>query len=276
VALLGIFFFGGGDWWNLLPIRGLGGDALVMNAELVRCLVIGLTMAVPLPLILGASEERKTRLISVAVTSFLALALLHFVDGMPGFAAVGVLVFAALAAGAALAPAGWMRVLGAMIAALICIIAFGVERVDATGALVPMLDRVWHLLLPVTCLTYASFAAISRFQRTSLLEVIRQDFVRTARAKGLPEKVVIWKHAVRNALIPLLGATLPALVGGAVIIETVFSIPGLGKVGFDAILNRDYSVVMAIALMSAVLTMIGILISDLTYALVDPRINYDD
>ena len=279
VALLGIFFFGGGDWWNLLPIRGLGGDALVMNAELVRCLVIGLTMAVPLPLILGASEERKTRLISVAVTSFLALVLLHFVDGMPGFAAVGVLVFAALAAGAALAPAGWMRVLGAMIAALICIIAFGVERVDTTGALVPMLDRVWHLLLPVTCLTYASFAAISRFQRTSLLEVIRQDFVRTARAKGLPEKVVIWKHAVRNALIPiitLLGATLPALVGGAVIIETVFSIPGLGKVGFDAILNRDYSVVMAIALMSAVLTMIGILISDLTYALVDPRINYDD
>jgi peptide/nickel transport system permease protein len=135
------------------------------------------------------------------------------------------------------------------------------------------------LLLPVTCLSYASFAAISRFQRTSLLEVIRQDFVRTARAKGLPEKVVVWKHAVRNALIPivtLLGATLPALVGGAVIIETIFTIPGLGMVGFDAILNRDYSVVMAIALMSAVLTMFGILVSDLTYALVDPRINYDD
>ena len=143
----------------------------------------------------------------------------------------------------------------------------------------PWLDRGWHLLLPVTCLTYASFAAISRFQRTSLLEVIRQDFVRTARAKGLPEKVVVWKHAVRNALIPiitLLGATLPALVGGAVIIETIFSIPGLGMVGFEAILNRDYSVVMAIALMSAVLTMFGILVSDLTYALVDPRISYDD
>ena len=89
----------------------------------------------------------------------------------------------------------------------------------------------------------------------------------------------VWKHAVRNALIPiitLLGATLPALVGGAVIIETIFSIPGLGMVGFEAILNRDYSVVMAIALMSAVLTMFGILVSDLTYALVDPRISYDD
>ena len=109
--------------------------------------------------------------------------------------------------------------------------------------------------------------------------MIRQDFVRTARAKGLSEKVVVWKHAVRNALIPiitLLGATLPALVGGAVIIETIFTIPGLGLVGFEAILNRDYSVVMAIALMSAVLTMLGILVSDLTYALVDPRISYDD
>jgi peptide/nickel transport system permease protein len=194
---------------------------------------------------------------------------------MPGFAVVGVLVFAGITAAASWAPQGWLRSLITAGAALICITAFPV----ASGALVPWLDRVWHLLLPVTCLSYASFAAISRFQRTSLLEVIRQDFVRTARAKGLPEKVVVWKHAVRNALIPivtLLGATLPALVGGAVIIETIFTIPGLGMVGFDAILNRDYSVVMAIALMSAVLTMFGILVSDLTYALVDPRINYDD
>jgi peptide/nickel transport system permease protein len=279
VALLGIFFFGGGDWWNLVPIRGLGGEAAILDTELVRSLVIGLTMAVPLPIIMGISDERRTRLVLTTLCALLALALLHFVDGMPGFAVVGVLVFAGITAAASWAPQGWLRSLITAGAALICIAAFPVASGDASGALVPWLDRVWHLLLPVTCLSYASFAAISRFQRTSLLEVIRQDFVRTARAKGLPEKVVVWKHAVRNALIPivtLLGATLPALVGGAVIIETIFTIPGLGMVGFDAILNRDYSVVMAIALMSAVLTMFGILVSDLTYALVDPRINYDD
>ena len=279
VALLGIFFFGGGDWWNLVPIRGLGGDAAVLDTELVRSLVVGLTMAVPLPIMMGIAEERRTQLTTTAVCTVLALAVLHFIDGMPRFAIVSVAVFGVLNAALSLSPQAWMRALGSAIAAIICLAFLPVTSGDATGALIPWLDRIWHLLLPVTCLTYASFAAISRFQRTSLLEVIRQDFVRTARAKGLSEKVVVWKHAVRNALIPiitLLGATLPALVGGAVIIETIFTIPGLGLVGFEAILNRDYSVVMAIALMSAVLTMLGILVSDLTYALVDPRISYDD
>ena len=279
VALFGIFFFGGGDWWNLVPIRGLGGDAAVLDTELVRGLVVGLTMAVPLPIMMGIAEERRTQLTTTAVCTVLALAVLHFIDGMPRFAIVSVAVFGVLNAALSLAPQAWMRALGSAVAAIICLAFLPVTSGDATGALIPWLDRIWHLLLPVTCLTYASFAAISRFQRTSLLEVIRQDFVRTARAKGLSEKVVVWKHAVRNALIPiitLLGATLPALVGGAVIIETIFTIPGLGLVGFEAILNRDYSVVMAIALMSAVLTMLGILVSDLTYALVDPRISYDD
>ncbi len=140
------------------------------------------------------------------------------------------------------------------------------------------LDRVWHLTLPVTCLTYAGLAFISRQQRAALLEVIRQDYIRTARAKGLTEKIVIARHAMRNSLIPIVtlaAALFPAMLGGSVIIESIFSIPGMGKLGFDAILARDYPVIMGDATISAFLTLIGILAADLTYTLVDPRISFE-
>ncbi len=139
-------------------------------------------------------------------------------------------------------------------------------------------DHLWHLVLPVFCLTYGSLAALSRFQRAGMLEVIRQDYIRTARAKGLPEKVVIFKHAFRNSLIPivtLLGYLLPAMLGGSVIIESIFSIPGMGQLGFEAVLSRDYPVVLAIATISAFLTLLGLLVSDLLYVWVDPRISYE-
>ena len=111
-----------------------------------------------------------------------------------------------------------------------------------------------------------------------MLEVIRQDYIRTARAKGLPEKVVIFKHAFRNSLIPivtLLGSLLPGMFGGSVIIESIFSIPGMGQLGFESVLSRDYPVVLAIATISAFLTLLGLLISDLLYVWVDPRISYE-
>ncbi|MBU4483886.1 ABC transporter permease [bacterium] len=135
----------------------------------------------------------------------------------------------------------------------------------------------WHLVLPVVCLTYGGFAFLSRFARTSMLEVIKQDYIRTAHAKGLSEWVVVFKHALRNALIPLLtlmGTLLPALLGGSVIIEQIFSIPGMGKLGFESVLNRDYPTVMAIASISAFLTLISLLITDILYAMVDPRIHF--
>ena len=141
-----------------------------------------------------------------------------------------------------------------------------------------VIDFLWHITLPVFCLTYAGLASLSRFQKGSLLEVLREDYIRTARGKGLDEKTILFKHALRNSLIPIitiLGAILPALIGGSVIIETIFSIPGIGRLGFEAILSRDYPVIMAIATISAFLTLIGILISDLTYVLVDPRITFE-
>lgn len=139
-------------------------------------------------------------------------------------------------------------------------------------------DRAWHLILPVFCLTYGEWAYLSRLARADMLEVIREDYVRTARAKGLSERVVIFKHAFRNALLPivtLFAFLLPAMFGGSVIIESIFSIPGMGQLGFEAVLSRDYPVIMAITTISAFLTLIGLLLSDILYALLDPRIKLE-
>ncbi|HZV12969.1 MAG TPA: ABC transporter permease [Candidatus Kapabacteria bacterium] len=138
-----------------------------------------------------------------------------------------------------------------------------------------ILDIGWHIVLPVIMYTYAGLAYISRQMRGSMLEVIRQDYIRTARAKGLDERKVIYKHALRNSLIPiitLLAGLLPSLIGGSIVIETIFSIPGIGQLGFQALLERDYPMIMAELTIGAVLTLLGILISDILYSVVDPRI----
>lgn len=136
----------------------------------------------------------------------------------------------------------------------------------------------WHLVLPVVCLTYGGFTFMSRFVRTTMLEVIRQDYITTARAKGLKGWKVIWKHAFRNTLIPILtlmGTLLPALLGGSVIIEQIFSIPGMGRLGFQSILSRDYPTIMAIATIDAFLTLVSLLIADILYKVADPRVTFE-
>ncbi len=140
------------------------------------------------------------------------------------------------------------------------------------------LDIAWHLILPITCMVYGSFAFLSRFSRNNLLEVLRSDYIRTARAKGLTERTVLWKHGFRNSLIPLvtlMGSLLPALMGGSVIIEQIFSINGMGKLGFDSVVGRDYPTIMAIASIEAFLTLVSLLIADLAYVSVDPRISFE-
>ncbi len=137
---------------------------------------------------------------------------------------------------------------------------------------------MWHVFLPICTLSYASLAVLSRYARTGLLDVIRADYIRTARAKGLPEFIVIVKHAARNGMIPiltLLATLLPALIGGSVVVEVVFGIPGMGRYMFESINVRDYNAVMAILLISCSLTLVGMLLSDISYALVDPRISFD-
>jgi peptide/nickel transport system permease protein len=136
-------------------------------------------------------------------------------------------------------------------------------------------DRLWHMLLPSVLGATGGIAVLSRYVRSQMLEVENQDYVRTARAKGLPWEMVHYKHALRNALLPfvtMFGLILPGLIGGSVIIESIFSWPGLGRMAYEAILARDYPVILTINFMAAVLVLIGTLISDLLYVIVDPRI----
>jgi peptide/nickel transport system permease protein len=140
-----------------------------------------------------------------------------------------------------------------------------------------LLDYSWHLCLPVIILSYSGFAGLSRFMRSSMLENLRQDFVQTARAKGLAERLVIYKHVLRNSLIPIvtiMTSIIPGLISGSIIIETIFSIPGLGQLGYEAVLARDYPVIMAVFTISSLLTLLSILLSDLLLTVVDPRITF--
>ena len=145
----------------------------------------------------------------------------------------------------------------------------------------PWYARAWdvtqHLILPVAVLGLTSLAGLSRYMRSSMLEVLGQDFIRAARAKGLNESRIILGHAVRNALIPIVtifGLMLPDIIGGSVIIETIFAYPGMGRLGYDAIMSRDYNLIMAITVITAFLTVLGNLLADTLYAYVDPRIRY--
>jgi peptide/nickel transport system permease protein len=137
------------------------------------------------------------------------------------------------------------------------------------------LDLVRHLILPVFLSAFGGLAGLSRYMRANMLEVIRQDYIMTARAKGLSERVVIYRHALRNALLPvitILGLSVPGLIGGSVIFETIFAIPGMGQLFYMAVMSRDYPVVMGILFIGAVLTLVGNLLADVSYALADPRI----
>jgi len=156
---------------------------------------------------------------------------------------------------------------------------YGASSINASemGLFAWVWDRVLHLVLPVICLTYASLSYISRYARVSMLEALGQDFVRTARAKGLPERLVILRHALRNALIPVItvfALELPVLISGAVIIEQIFSLPGMGQLMFQALEARDGPVIMGITTLAAIITLMGYFIADILYVLVDPRISY--
>jgi peptide/nickel transport system permease protein len=149
---------------------------------------------------------------------------------------------------------------------------FGLESFGREGDPV---DMAWHLVLPVTSLAVQSIAGWSRYVRSAMLEVLHQDFVRTARAKGLPARRVTYRHALRNALIPvitLVGLTIPTLLGGAAITEAIFSYPGVGQMGVQAVANRDYPVVLSFVMIGGISVILGNLFADVAYAVADPRI----
>lgn len=157
---------------------------------------------------------------------------------------------------------------------------FGMVNVNTNKAdtLAYLLDVLHHTVLPATVLGLASTASFMRYTRSAMLEVIRQDYIRTARSKGLREKVVIYRHAFRNAMIPiitLLGFQIPALFSGAVMTEAIFKFPGLGNIGVTAATTRDYGLLMMVNMMLSILTLLGTLLADIFYAVADPRIKYE-
>jgi ABC-type dipeptide/oligopeptide/nickel transport system permease component len=141
-----------------------------------------------------------------------------------------------------------------------------------------LLDRAWHLVMPLLCLSYGSFAFLSKLTRTAVLENLLADYARTARAKGVAERRVLWHHVFRNSLLPLITVSaglLPSLLAGSVIVESIFSIEGMGKLAVEAVQTRDRELVLSVTLGSGLLTLIGYLIADLCYAIADPRVSYD-
>lgn len=218
----------------------------------INLLSMGLIMAVAIPLGI-ASATRPNSLFDQATTVFVFL----------GFAI----------------PTFWL--------ALLLMMLFGVEwgilpvsgltsyNYDQLNPFMQLIDRAKHLILPVLLSAFGGLAGMSRYMRANMLEVIRQDYITTARAKGLRERVVIYKHALRNALMPvitLLGLSVPGLIGGSVIFESIFAIPGLGQLFYQGVMSRDYPLVMGGLVIGAVLTLLGNLLADLSYAVVDPRI----
>jgi len=150
--------------------------------------------------------------------------------------------------------------------------SLGYENLSEMGKI---WDSISHLILPVTLAAFGGLAGISRYMRSNMLEVIRQDYITTARAKGLSENKVIYKHAIRNALLPvitLFGLSIPGLIGGSVIFENIFGIPGMGQLFYQAVMMRDYPVIMGILTIGAILTLLGNMLADIGYAVADPRI----
>lgn len=172
-------------------------------------------------------------------------------------------------------------------AAIVVIIVFGVnlgwfpiQGMESVGRQVDSrtIDIIKHLVLPATVLGLDGTAALTRLVRSSVTDVLVEDYVRTARAKGLSERVVLFRHALKNALLPmvtLVGLRLPSLIGGAVVVETVFAWPGIGRLGWEAVLQRDYPIVMGLVVFTGALTILGNLLADLAYAAIDPRIKLD-
>ena len=213
-------------------------------------------------------------------TDYVATALAFFGQSMPTFW-TGLMAMAIFAVALGWFPTSGVRTAGApgdIIESLGRIFTFGQTQPDLAGKeLETILDGLRHVALPALVLTYFNMATWVRYTRTSMLEVLRQDYMRTARSKGLRERVVILKHGLRNALIPLitiLALTLPSLFAGAIITETIFSWPGMGRMQIDAIANVDWPVVQGLLVIEAFLVVFSNLLADVLYAVVDPRIQY--
>ena len=245
-------------------VQGNFGMSLIQRGVKVSDLIVD---RVPQTLLLTGTALLIALIFAIPMGVFSAVKQYSWLDNLSTILSVG---------GAAI-PGFWL--------ALMTILLFSLEfkwfptggMTDARRAGTDPVDVLWHLVLPALVVAFLEIAAYNRYIRAAMLDVIRQDYVRTARAKGLGERIVIFKHALRNAMIPfitLLGLRLPGLIGGALIIETIFTWPGMGRLAFTAATQRDYPVIMGVVVIASVLTMLGNLLADVAYAFLDPRIKY--
>ena len=288
-GILLIGFLASEQYWHWFPTAGLNRrEALDMpflphwdHPRAGLALLGGMLAGA---LLLGAADRWLPRRVRVAAMGALGAGLgWAMASALPGgggalaHALLIPLIAAALAAFAGLAGRG---VRGAGFALLGVLVGAWLSRRWGGGEWTSgfLADRLWHLVLPVVCLSYGGFAFLSKLVRTSMLENLLSDFARTARAKGVRERDVLWRHVFRNGLLPLITVSagiLPALLGGSVIVETIFSIDGMGKLAVEAVKGRDRELVLSLTLISGFLTLIGYLVADLCYAIADPRVSYE-
>lgn len=239
----------------------------------------------PATLLLGGISYLVQELLALPLGIFAALRRYSFFDSFfTVFSYIGLSMPSFFLSGLAiLFFAGWLDLLpaGGIVGDTINIPAF-----NSTGYWSYFIHHPWHagtdflshLILPAAVLAFGGIAADSRFMRASMLDVISQDYIRTARAKGLHARTVVFKHALRNALLPIItniALNLPLLIGGAIIVETIFGWPGMGQLYTASLLGQDYPTLQALSLLLALGVLFGNVIGDITYALVDPRIRYD-
>ena len=242
-----------GDFGTSFIHQGRPVGELIMNRLPNTLLLMGvsafLAIIISIPFgVIAATKQYSPLDYSVTFTSFVGLATPNFWLGIVLIMIFGVQL-------------GWLP-------------TGGVQTLNAPFSII---DRMQHLILPAFVLATADMAGLTRFTRASMLEVVKQDYIRTARAKGFKGAKVIYKHGLRNGLLPvitIIGLMLPSFFGGSVIVEQVFGWPGIGKLFIDSVFQRDYPVIMALTLISATLVVLSNLVADIAYAIVDPRIEY--
>lgn len=287
VLLIG--FFASNQYWHWFPTAGLSQrEALDMPflphwsslsdvLLLFACLITG-TLVLTILALRGGTRLRTT--VMSAIGAALGIAMAHVLPGEATWFIQGLL---AVLIAATLGAIGYMDFRGlrvAFMAATGLILGVAIAANLAQGEFVRgfLLDRIWHLALPVLCLSYGGFAFLAKLTRGAVLENLLADYARTARAKGASEEHVLWRHVFRNSLLPLITVSaglLPGLLGGSVIVESLFSIDGMGKLAVEAVQARDRELLLSLTLISGLLTLAGYLIADICYAIADPRVSYE-
>ncbi|MET0068728.1 MAG: ABC transporter permease [Candidatus Thiodiazotropha sp.] len=288
VLLIG--FFANEQYWRWFPTAGLS-DRQVLDQVFmphwsslwdIALLFLVVTLAISLFLAMGRIAARPLREVLFGlVWGLLGAAMVSQLPELQRSLTLWIVapaVFALLAAWLASSDYRLLRQLGFLTTGLLVGLLLAVYLMQGSWVRGFLLDRLWHLALPVICLSYGGFAGLAKLTRTAVLENLLSDYARTARAKGLAEAAVLWRHVFRNSLLPLItvaASLLPSLLAGSVIVESIFSIEGMGKLAVEAVQTRDRELVLSITLIGGCLTLLGYLLADILYALADPRVSYE-